>query len=220
MKIFAPAGYITLVGARDELSGRMHAGLQPSPEIESYRREGFCVIDGRKATAAARELRNPILSGELGLFAVLSSRPTPMRIHNSDLLDAALLPRGSKVLTFVYCDRQLGAPFGLSWPEFKELMKDPLCLEVKPFRAWLRQTEKRRNWPCHSVEPRRQSHGRPSKLRDDVIEIIEELDKEGRLSGSMLNKQVQALVQSSRPSLREVSEETVRRARKEANINR
>lgn len=153
----------------------------------------------------------------LGLFALFSSRDTPMRLHNKALVEAALFRSNSTVLTFAYCDRHSRAPFGLSWSDFKELICDPLCVEEGAFREWLRRQERKKVWPCHQLMAEaRRSQGRPSNLIDEATEVIEELDVTGKLTSSMRNKEVHALVQMARPSLCEVSEETVRRARKQA----
>ena len=57
------------------------------------------------------------------------------------IIEAALFPRNSTVLTFVYCARHSQAPFGLSWSDLKELTRDPLCLDEKQFGHWLRNQE-------------------------------------------------------------------------------
>ena len=159
-------------------------------------------------------------SGRLGLFAVFSSRDAPMRLHNKALIEAALFPANGTVLTFVYVDRDPRAPFGLRWSDLKELTRDPLCIEERAFRVWLRQQERKKAWPCHRVAGEvRRPKGRPSDLIDDAIEAIEELDANGKLTLSMPNKEVHALVQLTRTSLRKVSEETVRRARNQANVH-
>jgi hypothetical protein len=218
MRIFAPSGYLSLCDARDVLMGQMHEGMPLSKEIEQRRRDGLQVADGARASAAAKALRQPILSGEIGLFALFSSRDTPMRLHNQALYEAALFPSNSTVLTFAYVDRDPRAPFGLSWSHLKELTRDPLCLEEKHFRTWLRKQERKKVWPCHEVGEVRVSPGRPSHLKDETIAVLEELNAQGKLKPSMLNKEVHALVQKARPSLRKVSSETVRRARKDADL--
>ena len=99
------------------------------------------MVDAAQATAAAQSLRQAIRKGELALFALFSSRDTPMRLHDLGLIEAALFPSTSTVLTFIYCDRHAKAPFGLSWSDLKELTRDPLCLDEKQFGRWLRGQE-------------------------------------------------------------------------------
>ena len=74
MGIFPPSGYLSLRDARDILMRSMYAGVAPSEKIERYRGEGLHVVDAKQAMAAAEALRRPILSGQIGLFAVFSSR--------------------------------------------------------------------------------------------------------------------------------------------------
>ena len=221
MDVLPPPGYLSLRDARDMLTQRMHEGVPPSDKRETIRIEGVELVDAAQAAAAAEALRRPILVGELGLFAIFSSRDTPMRLHNRALISAALSPPNSTVLTFAFCDRHSQAPFGLSWSDLEELTRDPLCIEEKAFHAWLRKQARKKVWPCdkHAGSTRR-TPGRPSDLMDQLIEVIEELDANGQLTPAMRNKEVHALVQRVRPSLQEVSEETVRRARKQANLGR
>jgi hypothetical protein len=221
MGIFPPSGYMSLRDARDILMRRMHEGIAPSEEIEKYRNDGLHVVDATQAMAAAEALRQPILSGEIGLFALFSSRDTPMRLHNQALCEAALCPSNGTVLTFAYVDRHSQAPFGLSWSDLKELTRDPLCVEERAFRGWVRKQERKKSWPCHRAEGHvRHSRGRPSDLMGRVVEIIEELHSNGKLTPSMRNKEVQALVQKFLPRGGAASIETVRLARKEARIRR
>jgi len=210
-------GYLSLRDACDKLMQRMHKGIPPSENIEAYRRAGVHVVDGTQAAAAANVLRQALRGGELALFAIFSSRDAPMRLHNVALIEAAIFPSNSTVLTFTYCARHSRAPFGLSWPDLKELTRDPLCLEEKGFGRWLRSQERKREWPCHELEGEtRRPPGRPSQAFDEAIEVIEELSAKGEVTPSTPSKVVHALLQSARPSLRKVSEETVRRARKQA----
>jgi hypothetical protein len=115
MEVISPPGYLSLRDARDIFMRRMHEGIAPSEEIEKYRHDGLQVVDSTQAIAAAEALRKPLLSGELGLFAIFSSRDTPMRLHNQALIEAALFPSNSTVLTFAYVDRHSQAPFGFAW---------------------------------------------------------------------------------------------------------
>jgi hypothetical protein len=213
MEIIPPPGYLSLRNARDILMQRMHKGIPPSEDIKTYQKDGAHVVDGKQATAAAKVLRQAIRRGELALFALLSSRDTPMRLHNRALIEAALFAPNSTVMTFAYCLRHSQAPFGLSWSDLKELTRDPLCLNEKEFGCWLKSQERKKEWPCHTSGLKtRKPPGRPP-LIDEVIEAIEELSARGELSPSTPNKTVQSLLQSARPSLRNISEETVRRAR-------
>jgi hypothetical protein len=217
MGIFPPSGYLSLRDARDILMRRMHEGVMPSEEIERYRNDGFHIVDATQAVAAAEALRQPILSGEIGLFALFSSRDTPMRLHNQALYEAALFPSNGTVLTFAYVDRDPRAPFGISWSDLQELTRDPLCVEKRAFRGWLRKQERKKAWPSHQVVGEvRRSRGRPSDLMDEVIKTIEELDANGKLTPSMHDKEVHALVENVLPSRRTVSIETVRLGRKDA----
>jgi len=217
MEGIPPSGYCSLRDACDILMQRMHKGMPLSEEIRMYREEGFHVIDANQAAASASVLRQAIREGALALFALFSSRDTPMRLHNLALIEAAMFPGNSTVLTFAYCARRSGTPFGLSWSDLKELARDPLCLDEKSFGRWLRTQERKKEWPCHKLEGEiRRPPGRPSRVIDDAIEAIEELSAKGKLTPSTPSKVVHALLQSTRPSLRNVSEETVRRARKQA----
>jgi hypothetical protein len=214
MGIISPSGYLSLRDARDIPMRRMHEGITPSAEIERYRNEGLHAVD---ATQAMVVLRQPIRSGEIGLFALFSSRDTPMRLHNQALYEAALYPSNSTVVTFAFVDRDPRAPFGLSWSDLKELTREPLCVEERAFRGWLRKQERKKSWPCHQVVGDvRRSRGRPSDLMDEVIEVIAKLHANGKLTPSMRDKEVHALVQKVLPSRRSVSIETVRLARKDA----
>jgi hypothetical protein len=217
MGILSPSGYLSVRNARDILMRRMHEGIAASGEIERYRKDGLHAVDATQAKAAAKALRKPILSGEIGLFALFSSRDTPMRLHNQALCEAALYPPTGTVLTFAYVDRNPRAPFGLSWSDLKELTRDPLCVEERAFRGWLRKQARKKSWPCHQmVGDVRRSPGRPSDLMDEVIKVIEELDASGGMTPSMRVKEAHALVQKVLPSRRTVSIETVRLARKDA----
>lgn len=192
---------------------RMHKGVPPSDDINTYRNDGVHVADAAQITASAKVLRQAIRKGELALFALFSSRDTPMRLHDLRIIEAALFPPNSTVLTFAYCDRHSQAPFGLSWSDLKELTRDPLCLEEKQFGRWLRNQERKKEWPCHGSGVKTPNPpGRPS-LIDEAIEAIEELNAKGKLTPSTPVKVVHALIQSNRPFLRKMSEETVRRAR-------
>jgi hypothetical protein len=216
MEILPPPGYVSLSDARDILMRRMHKGVPPSEDIKAHRKEGLHVVDATQATAAANVLRQAIRKGELALFALFSSRDTPMRLHDLGLIEAALFPPNSTVLTFIYCARHAKAPFGLSWSDFKELTRDPLCLDEKQFGRWLRSQERKKAWPCHASEGEtRKPPGRPP-LIDEVVEAIEELIAKGELSPTAPVKVMHARLQRTRPSLGEISEETVRRARNQA----
>jgi hypothetical protein len=217
VEVVTPSGYLSLRDARDILMQCMHKGIPPSESIKRYRNEGVHVVDATQAAASANVLGQAIRGGELALFAILSSRDTPMRLHNLALIESALFPSNSTVLTFAYCARHSRAPFGLSWSDLKELTRDPLCLKEKRFGRWLRSQERKRGWPCHELESEtRRPPGRPSHAIKEAIEAIEELSAKGALTPSTPSKVVHALLQSARPSLRKVSEETVRRARKQA----
>lgn len=174
MGIFPPSGYISLTDARDILMRRMYEGVTPSEEIDKYRSEGLNVVDAKWSIAAAEALRQPILLGQIDLFAIFSSRDTPMRLSNKTLVEAAMLPPNSTVLTFAYVDRHFQAPFALSRSDLKELTRDPLCVEERAFRGWVRKQERRKSWPCHQEEDHvGRSRGRPSDLMCRVVEIIE-----------------------------------------------
>jgi hypothetical protein len=213
MNIIPPSGFLSLRKALEILIQCMYGGIPATKAIQAYRNDGAHVVDGKQVTAAVKVLRQGIRQGELTLFAIFSSRDTPMRLYNKALIEAALFPPNSTVLTFVYCERHSLAPFGLSWSDLKELSRDPLCLDEKGFGRWLKSQERKKEWPCHQADVEsRKVPGRPS-LIDEVIEAIEELSAKGELTPSTPNKVVQSLVQSAHPSLRKVSEETVRRAR-------
>jgi hypothetical protein len=216
MEVIPPPGYLSLRIGREILMQRMYMGILPSEEIKQHREDGLSLIEGTQAMASAKALRQAIRNGELALFAVFSSRDTPMRLHNKALIEAALFPPTSTVLTFAYCGRRREAPFGLSWSDLNELSRDPLCLDEKEFGRWLRRQERKKEWPCHglgaeSSKPR----GRPPVV-DEVIEVIEELSAKGKLRPSTPTKVVHDLVKRARPLLHNVSEETVRRARNRA----
>jgi len=81
--IIPPPGYLPLRNARDILMQRMHRGVPPSEDVKTHRKDGAHVVDGKQATAAAKVLRQAIRQRELALFALFSSRDTPMRIHDA-----------------------------------------------------------------------------------------------------------------------------------------
>ena len=216
MEIIPPLGYLPISNARDTLVRCMHRGIPPSEYIKAHRKDGHQLVDRSQATAAAEVLRRAIRKGDLALFALFSSRDTPMRLHDLGLIEAALFPPDSTVLTFIYCARLAKAPFGLSWSDFKELTRDPLCLDEKQFGRWLRSQERKKAWPCHASEGEtRKAPGRPP-LINEVVEAIEELIAKGELSPTAPVKVMHARLQRARPSLRNISEETVRRARNQA----
>ena len=221
MRILPPSGYVSLHNARDILMHDMYEGIPPSENIKAYRNRGLHVVDAAQAMAAAKALRQAILAGELDLFALFSSRDTPMRLHNKALIEAALFPSNSIVLTFAYVDRSSQAPFGLSWSDLKELTRDPLCVEERAFRELGEKARAKEVLAMPSAEGHvRHSRGRPSDLMGRVVEVIEELHSNGKLTSSMRNKEVQALVQKFLPRGCTASIETVRLARKEAQIGR
>jgi hypothetical protein len=82
MEVIPPSGYLSLRDARDILMQRMHKGIPPSENIKSYRDDGFHIVDATQAAASASVLRQAIRGGELALFAIFSSRDTPMRLHD------------------------------------------------------------------------------------------------------------------------------------------
>jgi hypothetical protein len=213
MEIIPPAGFLTMSDARDTLMRCMHRKVPPTEDIKAHRKEGLHVVDGSQATAAAKVLRQGIRNGDVALFALFSSRDTPMRLHDLGLIEAALFPSTSTVLTFIYCGRHAAAPFGLCWSDLKELTRDPLCLDEKQFGRWLRSEERKKAWPCHaSKDQAHQLPGRPS-LIDEVIEALEELIAKGDLSPTDPVKVMHARLRRARPLLREIAPETVRRAR-------
>ena len=164
MEIIPPPGYVSLSDARDILMRRMHTAVSPSEDIQVLRKDGLHVVDAAQATAAAQSLRQAIRKGELALFAL------PMRLHDLGLIEAALFPSTSTVLTFIYCDRHAKAPFGLSWSDLKELTRDPLCLDEKQFGRWLRGQERKKAWPCHAPEREtRKPAGRPPIIDDATV---------------------------------------------------
>ncbi len=216
MEFIPPLGFLPLRNARDILMQRMHRGIPSSEDVKTYRKDGVHVVDGKQAKAAAKILRQAIRQGELALFALFSSRDTPMRLHDLALIEAALFPSNSTVLTFAYCARHSQAPFRLSWSDLKELTRDPLCLDEKQFGRWLRSQERKKQWPCHASGARtRNPPGRPPLIHE-VIEAIEELNAKGELTLSTAPKVVHGLIQRARPSLQKISIETVRRALNEA----
>ena len=195
MELVPPLGFLSLRYALGILLQRMHRGIPPSEIIERYRNDGFHVVDATQAAVSANVLRQAIRGGELALFAVFSSRDTPMRLHNLALIEGALFPSNTTVLTFAYCERHAQAPFGLSWSDLKELSRDPLCLDEKCFRRWLSSQERKKEWPCHELGGDvRRPPGRPSRLIDDAIEAIEELSAKGDLTPSTPTKVVHALL--------------------------
>jgi hypothetical protein len=213
MKIRAPSEHLFLHDARDLLMLEMYDGI-PTCLVNKV-----TTIDAKQAVAAAKNLGQAILTGQLDLFAIFSSRAKPVRLYNQALIEAAFFPPNSTVLTFAYVDRRPGAPFGLSWRDLKELTRDPLCVEKTAFHGWLKKESRKKAWPCHKAEgeapiPR----GRPPRLRDEAVEVIEELHTKGKLRPKMGIKEVHALVQKARPSLKDISSATVRRARSQASL--
>jgi hypothetical protein len=169
MKTIPPPGFLALGSARDILMQHMYRGVPPSENTITDRETGVHVVDGKQATAAAKVLRQAIRQGELALFALFPSRDTPMRLYSLALIEAALCPPNSTVLTFAYCERHSQAPFGLSWSDLKELSRDPLCLNGKEFRRWLRRQEYEKQWPCHASTARtRNPRGRPPVIHEVV----------------------------------------------------
>jgi hypothetical protein len=153
-----------------------------------------------QAVAAAQCIGKAILQGKLDLFALLPPRSTPTRLHDQSLIEAAFYPTNSIVMTFAYiCRRQRS--FGLSWEDLRQLSRDPLCLEQAGFRTWLKREKKIRR-------PR----GRPSRLRDEAVEKIDQLVARRKLEPSTSNKEAHYLLQKVLP---EISPATVRRARKQ-----
>lgn len=217
MSVFAPPEYLALEDARDELMRRMYEGVRPLEELRPFRLEDFNLVDTVEGTAAANTLRAAIFSGELSLYAVFSFRAEPLWLYDRELVYAALY-RGAVVLSFAYIDQHYRAPFGLDSSDLKELTRDPLCLKEKPFQAWLRNEASKKTWPCQLVGVVRRQPGRPPRLREEVIEVLQEMSLRGELSSSTPDKEVLARVQDSRPSLRNVSNDTYRRARKQANL--
>jgi hypothetical protein len=113
----------------------------------------------------------------------------------------------------------LPSTLGLSQSDLKELTRDPLCVEERGFRGWVRKQERRKSWPRHQDEDHaRRSRGRPSDFMGRVVEIIAELHSDGKITASMRNKEMQTLVQKFFPSGCGPSLETVRLARKEVEI--
>src|SRR5262245_60053315 len=99
---------------------------------------------GHRRRLLAKVLRQATRTGALGLLALFAARDAPMARRDRALVDSALFPPTSTLLTFVYCARHAKAPFGLSWLNFKELTRDPLCLEEKQFGRWLRSQERKK----------------------------------------------------------------------------
>jgi hypothetical protein len=206
MKIRAPSEHLSLHDARDLLMLDMYDGI-PTCLVNEV-----ATVDAKQAVAAAKSLRQAILTGELDLFAIFSSRDAPVRLYNQTLIEAALFPRNSTVLTFAYIKRRAGAPFGLPRRDLEELARDPLCVGKKAFRSWLKKEARKKAWPCHEAEVEaRKLRGRPSKF-NELVELIKQLKATGEITPSMRTKEVHALVQEARPSLRPISTETVRRA--------
>ena len=211
MTIRPPAGYLTVPNARDVLERWMYG-----KNSAVTRDDGTVVRDAKQAASAAKTLRQAILSGDLELFALLSSHKEPTRIYQQPLIEAALFPDNDTVLTFCHVNRRRGAPFGLSRRDFEELMRDPLCVEQSAFRGWLKSQERKKAWPRHQLNDNTHAaRGRPPRLRDQAIEVIEELQAKGRVTPSMSNKEVHILVAKARPSLKGISPDTLRRARKD-----
>lgn len=209
MKLRSPSGYLALNDAKTILKERMQ---KISEALKSFKLDSM----------AARSLREAILCGELDLFVVLTSRPTPLRLHDQRLIEAALCPANSTILTFRYIDRHVQAPFGLSRRDLAELTQDPVCVEEAAFKAWLRKEERKKAWPCHQedgVSVRRRTVGRPALL-PGVIDLIEELGKKGEITSSMLDKEVHARVQKANPAFKDLSFETTRKARKETSYRK
>jgi hypothetical protein len=221
MRAFAaPKGYLALGDARDALTREMHAGVPPSDKVEEHRRAGFDVGDHDQTMSAVHVLRHAIGSGELGIYADLSSRENPRRLDR-ELREAARHPSDGAVMTFVYIGRPSTEtePFGLSRSDVKELIHDPLCIDEEEFRAWLKRERQKKDWPCHhavSGAPRRRP-GRPSKW-EKVIEVLEELVAQGELVPGVPVKEAHFLVQQARSWPEGLSAETVRRALRDTRL--
>ena len=212
MHMFSPpSGYLSLHEARNELRHAMHQGVPCSKEVEKLRSEGLDVSDHTQTSAAAGSLHEAMVSGDLGLHADLSSLGKPRRL-SPQLCQAAIRPKDGTVLTFAYIVRHPMAPFDVSWSVLKQLPQAPLLIEEQALSDLLKKEEEKKASPCHAIgansgKPR----GRPRKI-DDVIKALEELDETGEFKSSLMLKQIRDLVQKARPSLANVSIETVRRA--------
>jgi hypothetical protein len=102
------------------------------------------VVDGAQATVAGERSPPSYSEGRISTIRTLRFARYADGASRPALVEAALFPPTSTVLTFVYCARHAKAPFGLSWLNFKELTHDPLCLEEKQFGRWLRSQERKK----------------------------------------------------------------------------
>ena len=92
-----------------------------------------------------------------------------------------------------------GHRLDLTWKEFNRLICDPLCLEERNFRAWLKREARKRAWPCHMANPVRRRPGRPLEKRDAVEALINRLGSQGKITPQMSIKEICKLVAKAKP---------------------
>ena len=195
----------------------MHQGVPASKAVEELRSQGLDVSDHTQTIAAVDSLHEAIVSGDLALYADLSSSGKPRRL-SPQFCQAAIRPKDGTVLTFAYIVRHPMAPFDVSWSVLKQLPQAPLLIEEQALSDLLKKEEQKKAWPCHAITGNaRKRRGRPRRI-DDVIEVLKEKDKRGELNktcefkSSLVFKQIHDLVKNARPSLKDVCQETVRQA--------
>ena len=226
MRAFAPpSGYLSLRDARDELIRQMHEGVSPSEKTKQRQQEGYNVLDFAQTMAAVKALREAILSGDLDLYAYLHLDVEPRRLTLEQCQSAAQLKDGS-VLSFFNIVRMKGTPIDLSWSETRKLAQNPLCINEKAFRDWLKMEARKTAWPCHGAPLPKRRRGAPPKI-DEVMEIIEQLKALGKLRmkcecrSSLKLETIHELVLKQAPHLSKPKAEiieTVRRALEELEL--
>lgn len=200
-----PSGYLHLRVAHNQLTGLYQGSQPPDPET------GLPVVDSVCAAAAAQDLRPAILNQDLELYALLSSA-TPTRLADQDLIEAALFST-KEVMTFYRIESHRKS-FGLSGRDLKKLARDPLCLDEKAFRAWLKKQAAKRARTHKAPGEAWKSPGRPGEKRQHAVEALEQLDAKGKLRPEMSNPQLHALMKRTHPSLK-MAVDTLRRARQQ-----
>lgn len=200
-----PSGYLCLRAAHDQLTTVYQGSQRTDPGT------GIPVVDSACAVAAAQDLRRAILKQHLELYALLSSA-TPTRLADNGLIEAALFST-KEVMTFYRIESHRKS-FGLSGRDLKKLARDPLCLDEKAFRAWLKQQVAKRARTLKAAGEAWKSPGRPSEKRSKAIDALEVLHGKGKLRPEMSNQQLQALMKRTHPSLK-MSLDTLRRARQQ-----
>jgi len=188
-----PSGFKSLHEARNELRRAMHQGVPCSEEVERLRSEGIDASDHTQTMSAVKILREAAISGGLSVYTVLSPCAQPRQL-STELCQIAVKPKDGTVLTFAYLSRHRLAPFDRSWPDVEQLTRAPLFVDAQAFDDFQRERERKEAWPCHAIIANlKKRRGRPPKIHT-VIEVLRDLNQNGRLNASMKLDHIHALV--------------------------